>query len=470
MSDKGWFEVSKEGLKELQEGKPKGFILRELVQNAWDENTKKCEVTASFKDGLAEIIVTDDNPEGFKDLTHAFTLFAPTTKRSNPEKRGRFNLGEKQILALCEHATIETTKGTIVFNSEGRLEFPGSRKEGSEITIHVKMTEAEYAEMLSTVQQYLIPEHIIFIVNKTRIPYKKPFNSIYPTLPTEVSENGGLRKAQRKTKVDLHNPTGQAWLYEMGIPVTQIECKYSLDVQQKIPLSMDRDTIPLSFLSALYAEVLNVTFSQITPEEASEQWIREATGNKRIQPEAVQEVITKRFGEKVVVATPTDRNSIDEAISQGYRVVHGSELSKEEWAAVKRTEIIPSSSELFGLTQAKATPYEADRNMLAFADFAKRVANEHYHINIRVEFKEWDGTVLATYSPGLLTFNVKGLGKDYFKNGLTPQALGLLIHELGHEQGNHTEHSYHEALTNMAATLILKAIKDPTFFKLKDNT
>ncbi len=66
--------------------------------------------------GFADLTVEDDAPEGFTDLTHAYTLFAPSTKRANPEQRGQFNLGEKLVLAVCEQASICTTKGTVVFD------------------------------------------------------------------------------------------------------------------------------------------------------------------------------------------------------------------------------------------------------------------------------------------------------------------------------------------------------------------
>lgn len=110
---KSWFDVSKEGLRQLQEGKPKHYILRELIQNAIDEDITVCAVTTNWMHGEATIIVSDNSPEGFRDITHAFTLFAPTYKRADPEKRGKFNLGEKQVLALCDDAKIATTKGTI---------------------------------------------------------------------------------------------------------------------------------------------------------------------------------------------------------------------------------------------------------------------------------------------------------------------------------------------------------------------
>jgi hypothetical protein len=72
-------------------------------------------------------VVEDDAPEGFYDLTHAYTMFARTRKRSSPDKRGRFNLGEKQVLALCREARIVTTKGTAVGRVEVRAEPRGIR-------------------------------------------------------------------------------------------------------------------------------------------------------------------------------------------------------------------------------------------------------------------------------------------------------------------------------------------------------
>ena len=155
MKNKKWFEVSKEGLRQLWAGKPKDFIVRELVQNAWDENISKCSFTSEWQNGIAYLVMEDDSPEGFKDITHAFTLFAPTYKRLIPEKRGRFNVGEKQILAMCKEAVVSTTKGTISFSSQGRIHKQLKREKGSIISLTLRMKMDDYKEMLKSVDLYL---------------------------------------------------------------------------------------------------------------------------------------------------------------------------------------------------------------------------------------------------------------------------------------------------------------------------
>src|SRR6187401_1293124 len=99
---KNWFDVDKQGLAKILERKGKEFALFELIQNTWDEpGVTKVSVTLDYQGrNKARLMVEDDAPEGFKDLSHAFTLFADSAKKTNPEQRGRFNLGEKLVLPI----------------------------------------------------------------------------------------------------------------------------------------------------------------------------------------------------------------------------------------------------------------------------------------------------------------------------------------------------------------------------------
>jgi len=465
MKQKPWFEVSTEGLRQLQAGKPIHHIARELIQNAWDENIVHCVFSTSWTKGRSEIIVKDDNPEGFKDLSHAFTLFAPTTKRLDVSKRGRFNLGEKQAIVVAENTIIKTTKGTVIFDKKGRTHKQEKTDLGSEIKIIVKMSKSEYEEMLSEIKTFLVPKNIQFSVNGELHSYREPFKTIKAKLLTEVDVEGVLKRVERETDINILQTTSKARLYEMGLPITEIECEYDIDVQQKVPLSVDRETVPLSYLSNLYAEVLNATYEYIKEDKSSDVWIREATSNKRINTEAVKKIVNKRFGDNVVVANPFDKNSIDEAISNGYRVVYGSEMSKEEWNNIKNSNAIKSSSDLFGSNFVNGKSVEPDENMLKVSELAKRIAKRCFNISINVCFSEWVGCA-AQYGEKTLTFNVKALGKNFFENALSVKVIDLLLHEIAHEKGNHTEKTYHQAITKMAGELINIALSEPNFFSI----
>src|SRR5947208_7369358 len=146
-----WFEVDRSGLSKQAEQQPKGGLVVELVQNALDEaGVTQIAVTLARVPGrpLADLTVEDDSPEGFRDLAHAYTLFAASNKRGNPEQRGQFNLGEKLVLAVCDQASISTTKGTVVFDpDEGRIEKPQCRERGSVFKGRIKMTADEYTQV-----------------------------------------------------------------------------------------------------------------------------------------------------------------------------------------------------------------------------------------------------------------------------------------------------------------------------------
>src|SRR5438270_1898249 len=140
-----WFEVDKQGLAKILERKGKEFALFELIQNAWDERGVTM-VTVSLEHcgrNKARLVVEDDAPEGFKDLSHAFTLFADSSKKTNPEQRGRFNLGEKLVLAISDEVTIQTTKGGLRFDSNGRHHLRSKLPAGSRIECLLRMNIEE---------------------------------------------------------------------------------------------------------------------------------------------------------------------------------------------------------------------------------------------------------------------------------------------------------------------------------------
>lgn len=466
-TEKEWLVVSKEGLKELQEGKPKHYIVRELVQNAWDEIITKCSLDFDRKGARTEIIVEDDSPEGFRNLADAYTCYGPTYKRLDVMKRGRFNLGEKQAFVRCDDARVETTTGTVVFDKSGRHVEKTGRTFGSKVTVHLKMSQTEFREMKEAVKSYLPPADIEFLVDGVPIPYRKPWRIIEESLPTEIEDRGAFRRTTRKTKIHILKAGSKARLYEMGIPVTEIKSKYDIDVQQKVPMSVDRETVSEAFLSLLYANVLNETFDDISPDEVSEPWVKNAVAHEKISPEAVKAVIEKRFGPKAVVANPGDKVSNDDALANGYRVVHGPDLSKGEWKNVRAARALQSSSEVFRHDLVVSEKVEPDENMERVAVLAKKIAKKFLGLDVRVDFASWEG-VAAQFGDKALTYNVRALGKNFFNPPVSARVIDLTIHEIGHVAGMHTEKTYHECLTRLAGELTMTALEEPEFFSWRE--
>ena len=463
-----WFEVDRKGLAALQAGKPKSYVIRELVQNALDEDIKECIVSIRQSSGIGIISVEDDNPEGFLNLQDAYTLFRHTRKRGNPEQRGRFNLGEKQVFSICSEAVIETTKGTITFNEKGRHKGYKKRESGSKITVTLRMNRKEYEEMLKHIDLYLIPKGVKFSVNGKSLKYKESFKNFSARLATEISgEDNVLRRTARITKVDVYKAGEKSWLLEMGIPVCEIDCNYDINVQQKIPLSIDRETVPESYLKRLYAEVLNATYEDLKDEQSSEVWVRTAMSDKNVSTEAVKDMVNKRYGDKVVVANPFAPTSLDDAISHAYRVIRGSELSADEWDNIKRDNVIQSSTQAFGksFVPAECLPNsEWTEGMKMTAVLAKKIAKHCLDINLKVEFLKSKATCAADYGNQTVRFNITRTGNKCYDK--PTDMIGLIVHELGHEKGHHTEAPYHEALTKMANELVNVALEDPKWFKL----
>lgn len=69
-----WFSVDRKGLAQLLERKGKSFVLFELVQNAWDEQSTQVTITLERipSTRFVRLVVEDDNVNGFADLSHAF--------------------------------------------------------------------------------------------------------------------------------------------------------------------------------------------------------------------------------------------------------------------------------------------------------------------------------------------------------------------------------------------------------------
>jgi hypothetical protein len=467
---KQWFDVDKTGLGKQAEQQPKGRLIGELVQNALDETgVTQIAVTLAPVPGrpLADLTVEDDAPEGFRDLSHAYTLFADSYKRGNPEQRGQFNVGEKFVLAVCESASISTTKGTVHFDpNEGRIEKPRQKRErGSVFQGRIRLTREEHPQVADYLRSLLLPEGIVVTFNGDRLLPRKPIRTFEASLETLVADDQGvMRPRVRKAQVSLFEPLpGETpGLYEMGLPVVETGDRWHVNVSQKVPLNRDRDNVRPAYLQAVRVVLLNAAYDLLTTgEEATAGWCKLAGADPRCSDEAIKHLVRLRFGDKVAAPDPSDPESMKAFVAQGGTIVVG--LSKGEWANVRRSGAAPPA----GQVCPTAKPYSDDPNadpvnvipeekwtpgIKNIAEYARFLAKELMDVKLIVSVVHTTNNFAAAYGAGRLDFNLLRLGHKFFEQGATEDVDRLLIHEFGHEASpDHLSEEYHEALCRLGA-------------------
>jgi len=476
---KQWFDVDKAGLGKQAEQHGKGRLVGELIQNALDEaGVTQIAVTLALVPGrpLADLTVEDDSPEGFRDLAHAYTLFAESYKRGNPEQRGQYNFGEKLVLAVCESASISTTKGTVVFGDEGRVEKPRQKRDrGSVFQGRIRLTREEYPQVADYLRSLLLPEGVVVTFNGDRLLPRKPIRTFEASLETLVADEGGVMRVRvRKTQVSVYEALqGEVpSLYEMGLPIVETGDRWHVSVEQKVPLNRDRDNVRPAYLQAVRVAVLNAAYDLLaTEEEATAPWCKLAGADPRCSDEAIKHLIRLRFGEKVAAPDPSDIEAMKRFTSQGGTIVVG--LSKGEWANVRRSGAAPPA----GRICPTAKPYSSDpdakpvdlvpeenwteaiQNIVAYARF---LAEELMGVKLVVSVVRTTNNFAACYGAGRLDFNLFRLGHKWFEQGPTEDVDELLIHEFGHEySGDHLSEEYHEGLCRLGAKLKRLALEKP---------
>lgn len=479
-----WFDVDKAGLGKLLQRRGKEFVPFELIQNAWDQNVTYVSVsmTRMPNSRFVAIAVEDDDPDGFKNLSHSFTLFAESEKKGDATRRGRFNLGEKLVLALCEEATIVSTTGGMRFDGEGRTRLRRKRERGTIFSATMRMTNEELALCERAVMRLLPPVGIRTTFNGVLIPARSEIGQVAASLPTEIAdEEGLLRRVTRKTTLSIYEPReGEVGtLYEMGIPVVETGDTYHVDVQQKVPLNLDRDNVSPAYLREIRTLVVNEMFGHLDQETANAGWVRDALSDPRISDNAVKSIVTKRFGDKAVTFDPSDVEANKIAVSEGYVVVTGSQMSKQEWANVRRSGMLASA----GRVTPSAKAFSSDPNApelktldpadwsaleRRFVDHVRRIAKVLLGHDIEVTIAvdaTWPFSGAYGKAGGLI-INKGRLGAVFFE-AMTERAVDFLIHEFGHEFcGDHLSADYYRALTKLGAKLAFAVATDPTLLTI----
>lgn len=239
---KNWLDASREDLEKLIERNGKVTLLHTLVANAWDTvHVSRVEVVLHESPPWVTVVVVDDALEGSADLSHTWVLSAEPEKYA--ARRGRLGLGERLVLSLCVEASIVSTRNAVLFNEQGRSNMRARRGIGTEFHGVARITRTELIQMRAQLKRLISPKNITTIVNGEALATRTPIRVTGTTLPTEIiDEKGALSQIDRVCTIDIYEPMpGEpATLYEMGIPISETGGLFHVDVQQKIPLGINR--------------------------------------------------------------------------------------------------------------------------------------------------------------------------------------------------------------------------------------
>lgn len=485
----GWFEASKSGLEKIARRRGLNYVLFELVQNCWDTGAKDVNVTFTPVEGrpLVDVTVEDDDPEGFKDMSHAWTLFAASAKVNDPTKRGRFNFGEKLVLAICESAEIVSTTGHVRFDSEGRHLGRKRRSAGTIFEGRVRMTREELASVLEAAQALIAPEGTRTLIGGVLVPSRTPLRALRTSLMTEVADDTGSlvrrpREALVKVYEALHrheDGTPNGYLYEMGIPVCETGDPWDVDVHQKVPVSLERNDVSLAYRRRLGVAVVNAMTEYLTPEIVTSPLVQEALCSPEITGEAVGAILTEQYGEKRAIWDPRDQEANHRLVAEGYKVIHGASLSKEAWAQVRTHGAAVPAGRLSPTPKPYSdSPDAMPRKLIpesAWTDGMKWVAEYAesmglrllgHRVNVVFDQGHFGDKWAACYGDRELTWNIATLGREFFNERASRGVNRLLIHEFAHEfSSNHLDREFADALQDLGSKMVELALNKPWVFR-----
>jgi hypothetical protein len=149
------FEIDVKGFAKLAERRGPFAIITELVANAWDSydepypDDAKVEITLKHEGEGKALLIAADEGHGFQDITEAFTLFAPSRRADKPEKRGRFNIGEKSALSqmICPSVISTTPSGVRWDENKERHWVRERREKGTIVRGHIRISQIDYADV-----------------------------------------------------------------------------------------------------------------------------------------------------------------------------------------------------------------------------------------------------------------------------------------------------------------------------------
>jgi hypothetical protein len=455
---KSWFEVSDNGWKRMNAGRSMGHLIREAISNSFDQaDVHKVEVTLQ----TGYVCIEDDSAIGIPNPELISVIFL-TDKEESHLKRGRKGRGLKELISVADIAIVETIGLTVTFDQNGRKEEPNQRTKGTKISIRSALdTWKQTKEALEYLRLIIPPKELI--INGQQVIKPELLMSFPARLETTKIEDGIQTDFYSDTTVNVYRAAVSGWFFEMGIPIQKISCPYYIDVQQRVPMNDNRDTLNQSYVRDVTGEVIDHIINQLTKDDLRADWVTECVWD--IKQETKLTYATKLIGPKSALKGDNKR---------------ANDVAKEHGLTLIDLDAVPNAVRtilLNGALTAEAFAkkiLEQEREILIttltpemqrLAAFTEWLGEKVLGRMIKCKFMEkkpdYTGFMTAAdyskevsgraHACSVIRFNL--LAKLEIDKPLSPNMLSIVIHEFAHEYTDEHEREFTNSVEKVAGKL-----------------
>ena len=457
-----WFELSEEGWRRSNRARPLGQLVREALQNAFDQRARR--VTVRLEE--SEVRIEDDAPTGLARDEFAFTVFLGE-KDTPPTWRGRKGRGLKEMIAASDRAEVETVGRTLVFDQDGRHVRPNPRLVGTCLRLFRRTSARERDAALALLRLTLPPPGVTLVINgRTVRPARLKETLEDCPLETVELHRGVERYVERLARVDLYlpRPGETPHLFELGLPVEPHALPWHVDVQQRIPLAAERDAARDAYKRTLAAIVLESMAPDLTRQELSGAWVTEVLAHFTLGPEALEAYVAKVLPARAVLSVGPRVD--DRARQLGAKVV---DLRGMPLSAVAQLETLVESADAY-VARMEGPPRDkvVDPGPRAerLVGLVRCLSQELLGHEVGVEFferkvRDPSAHVDAEYDRERRLLRIHLRGQVRLEDPLAPATLGILLHELAHEAGDEHDFAFIDRLEAFAGRALRALVDRP---------
>jgi hypothetical protein len=289
-----------------------------------------------------------------------------------------------------------------------------------------------------------------------------------------------VRNLDRDTSIKLFLPLPEEkpWLYEMGVPVCELEDdKWHVDIQQKVPLSRDRDNVTPAYLRKVRAAVLNAKVDDLTEADSTAGWVAAAAGAPEATDSALTRLVKTRWGGKeVVLPDRNDPGATNEATSKGAivltnAVTGGFRQRLKDLRKDDGTPLVALASGKYATTCKGSRGEEIPEDQWArevkqYVAFIERIApkliGQHVHVPV-IDEEGTDFQGCMQWRSGIMTINLA-----YHDPESQQHNYELFLHEMAHafvHNNNHLADRFYHTVTELGAKLAILALEEPDMFE-----